>query len=119
MKKIFISLFILGMTLSIIVQQNPGNNDKSKVLIYTLPDPMVFNEDSKVVTKKDCNKRRNEIYKMFSEDVYGIIPRWHGKSDVTPVSRKENILNGMNTREEVMLHIKNGNKQMNYQHRKG
>lgn len=107
------------MSLFIIAQQDPGNNDKSKVLIYTLPDPMVFNEDSKVATKKDCNKRRNEIYKMFSKDIYGIIPRWHGKSDVTPVSRKENILDGMDTREEVMLHIKKGNKQMNYQHRKG
>lgn len=74
MKKIFISLFISGMSLFIIAQQDPGNNDKSKVLIYTLPDPMVFNEDSKVATKKDCNKRRNEIYKMFSKDIYGIIP---------------------------------------------
>lgn len=74
MKKIFISLFISGMSLFIIAQQDPGNNDKSKVLIYTLPDPMVFNEDSKVATKKDCNKRRNEIYKIFSKDIYGIIP---------------------------------------------
>lgn len=49
---------------------------------------------------------------MFGEEVYGIIPKWHGKFDVTPVSRKENIFDGMVTREEVMHHIKNGNKQI-------
>jgi len=113
MKKILISFFILVISLSMMAQQDPGNYDESKVPAYTLPDPLVFNDGSKVITKSDWNKRRDEIYKMFGEEVYGIISTWHGKIEITPVSRKENVFDGLATREEVMLHIKNGDKQIN------
>ncbi len=114
MKKLSIFLIILVLEIySVVAQQDPGNYDESKVPAYILPDPLMFNDGSKVVTKHDWNKRRDEIYKMFSEEIYGIILEWHGKIEVTTVSQKEKIFDGLATREEVMLHIKNGNNQLN------
>jgi hypothetical protein len=112
MKKILISLFILVTSFSIMAQQDPGNYDESKVPTYTLPDPLVFNNGSKVVTKKEWNKRRNEILEMFGEEVYGIIPKWRGKPEVIRVSKKENVFEGLATREEVILRLTSGDKQL-------
>jgi len=113
MKSIFLFLFIWGLSISAIAQQDPGNYDESKIPPYSLPDPLVFTNGTQVVTKGDWFKRRKEIYRLFSTEVYGIIPRWHGKIEITPVSRKENALDGLATREEVALIIKNGDKQIN------
>ena len=113
MKIILPFLILLMITFSVDAQQDPGNYDEAKIPPYTLPDPLVFNDGSKVTNPKDWEKRRKEIYKLFGEEVYGVIPSWHGKVKMTTVSRKENALDGLATREEVMLHIKNGDKQLN------
>ena len=113
MKIILSFLILLMITFSVVAQQDPGNYDEAKISPYTLPDPLVFNNGSKVITKKDWEKRRKEIYKLFSEEVYGVIPSWKGEIKMTTVSRKETALDGLATREEVMLHIKNGDKQLN------
>ena len=113
MKSIFFFLFIWGLSISAIAQQDPGNYDESKIPHYSLPDPLVFTNGTQVVTKGDWFKRRKEISRLFSTEVYGIIPRWRGKIESTPVSRTENALDGLATREEVALIIKNGDKQIN------
>ncbi len=113
MKKLIIFLIILVLGISsVVAQQDPGNYDESKVPAYTLPDPLVFNNGSKVLTKRDWVKRREEIHKLFSEEVYGIIPKWHGKLEVISVSPKKNFFDGLATREEVLLKIINGEKEL-------
>jgi len=113
MKKLIIFLIILVLGISsVVAQQDPGNYNESKVPAYTLPDPLVFNNGSKVLTKRDWVKRMEEIHKLFSEEVYGIIPKWHGKLEVISVSPKKNIFDGLATREEVLLKIINGEKEL-------
>jgi hypothetical protein len=113
MKKIFVILLIVNSSLSAMAQKDPGNYDESKVPVYSLPDPLVFSNGKKVADKTDWIRRRDEIYKLFSEEVYGTIPEWHGKIEITPVMSKENVFDGLATREELILEIKNGEKQLN------
>ena len=112
MKSLIFFLIVFGLSVSAAAQQDPGNYDESKIPPYSLPDPLVFNNGLKVVSKADWQNRRVEIYRMFSTEVYGIIPQWHGKIYETPVSHKENVFEGLATREEVTLIIKNGERQL-------
>jgi len=104
-------LFVLPCVLK---AQEPveANFDESKMPQYTLPDPLVFNNGSKVTTKADWGKRRAEIYKLFENEVYGVSPKWQGKVKVTQTSFKENALGGIAVRKEVKLTLINGNKSL-------
>lgn len=56
--------------------QRPGTNyDESKVPQYTLPDPLVLADGSKVTDAETWRKkRRGEILALFQEHVYGKAP---------------------------------------------
>jgi len=97
---------------SLSAQQPVAKYDESKVPVYTLPDPLVFNDGSKVTNKNEWNKRRAEILQLFKNDVYGISPDWHGKLKVSEISRNENALNGLAVRKEIKLALINGNKEL-------
>ena len=71
---------------SLTAQKADTNYDESKVPSYTLPDPLIFNDGSKVKSKKDWDKRRAEIFKMFENEVYGISPEWKGKLSASEIS---------------------------------
>jgi hypothetical protein len=105
-------LIVFGLSVSAAAQQDPGNYDESKIPPYTLPDPLVFTNGTKVVSKADWKNRSAEIYRLFSTEVYGTIPEWHGKIEKTTVSHKENVFDGLAYREEVTLIIKNGDKHL-------
>jgi hypothetical protein len=97
----------------IIAQQPPnGNYDESKMPKYTLPDPLVFNNGSKVATKSDWEKRRAEIYKMFENEIYGISPKWQGKFNAVETSSKDNALGGIAVCKEIKLTLINGDKSL-------
>ena len=54
---------------------NAVNYDDSKVVPFTLPDPLTLNNGKKVKTAKVWwNKRRPEIVDDFDRDVYGRVP---------------------------------------------
>ena len=111
--KISVYLMILMALPCFVRAQVPGGNyDESKMPKYTLPDPLVFNNGSKVTTKADWEMRRAEIYRMFENEVYGISPEWHGKVKVTEVSKKDNALGGIAIRKEVKLTLTNGDKSL-------
>jgi len=95
----------------VITEQPPGGNyNEANLPKYTLPDPLVFNNGSKVVTKKDWEKRRAELFKIFENEVYGVSPQWKGKIEFTEISRKDNALNGSAIQKEVKLTLINGDK---------
>jgi len=53
----------------------PVNYDEAKVGTYTLPDPLILNNGSKVKDKNTwLNKRRPEILKLAEENQFGIVP---------------------------------------------
>jgi hypothetical protein len=93
-------------------QQFVANYDEAKVPAYTLPDPLVFNNGDKVQNKKDWDRRRTEILKIFENEVYGISPVWKGDIIPTELSSNLNALNGAAIRKEIKLTLKNGSKEL-------
>ncbi|NLA76121.1 MAG: acetylxylan esterase, partial [Deltaproteobacteria bacterium] len=54
---------------------NAANSDESKAAAYkSLPDPLVFNNGSKVTTPEQWERRRKELFELFDSEVYGRIP---------------------------------------------
>ena len=108
---IILPVILIAQQTKVVTQQPPGGNyDESNMPKYTLPDPLVFNKGSKVLTKKDWKKRRAEIFKMFENEVYGVSPEWKGKIKFTETSGKDNALNGLAIQKEVRLTLINGDK---------
>ncbi len=112
MKRIFVLLFVLSGMFSLTAQKADYAYDESKVPSYTLPDPLIFNNGSKVRNKKDWDKRRAEIFKMFENEVYGNSPEWKGKLTSSDISVNQNALDGSAIRREIKLTLKNGNKEL-------
>jgi hypothetical protein len=52
-----------------------SNYSEEKVPKYTLPDPLVLNNGTRVTTAEEWkNKRRSEILKFYQTEIYGRIP---------------------------------------------
>jgi hypothetical protein len=55
---------------------NAANYDESKVKAFTLPDPLVCRDETKVTTPEQWwAKRRREIVEDFDREVYGRVPK--------------------------------------------
>lgn len=54
---------------------NAANTDESKATPYTfLPDPLLFNDGTPVLTKEQWEKRTLEIFEDFDREIYGRLP---------------------------------------------
>lgn len=59
-------------SLSLAAEVPPANYDEEKVPVYTLPDPLIANDGSKIDTAaKWTSGRRAEILELFEKHVYG------------------------------------------------
>ncbi len=56
-------------------EPNAANTDEAKVQPYFLPNPLVFNNGSKVNTPEQWVKRRAEIKELFDDEIYGRLPK--------------------------------------------
>lgn len=66
----------LCITATAVAQPKGFNYDESKVPNYTLPDPLVCLDGTKVTDKATwLKKRRPEIVKLFEKHVYGRVPK--------------------------------------------
>jgi hypothetical protein len=55
---------------------NAANTDETKASPYkTLPDPLTFDDGTKVTTAEQWTKRRAEIMEHFDREVYGRMPK--------------------------------------------
>jgi hypothetical protein len=113
MKTILVSLLFLQIFLPSYSQQFKANYDESEIPPYTLPDPLIFNDGSKVTTRKEWEKRRIEIFKSFESEVYGICPKWNGKLTASEISYDPHALHDLADRSEVNLKLKNGTRELN------
>jgi hypothetical protein len=88
-------------------QEPPDTNyDESKVVPYTLPDPLVtFGGQPVTDTATWRNVRRPEILSAFAEQVYGVVPdlKTSLAFDVRTVDPRS--LNGLATRKEVRIRL--------------
>jgi hypothetical protein len=114
MRKIIITLLLLQTIYTSCSQKEEANYDESKIPPYTLPDPLVFNDGTRVSSKTDWDKRRIEIYKTFENEVYGISPEWNGKLTATELSADSNALGGQATRKEVKIELQKDNKKLSF-----
>jgi hypothetical protein len=104
MKRVSFIIFLMLFSVLILpAQQFTPNYDESKVPVFKLPDPLVFNNGNKVNDKNDWEKRRQEILKMFENEVYGISPAWKGKLSSREISSDNNALDGKATRKEIKI----------------
>jgi hypothetical protein len=109
---IFTSIAVILNATTLSAQQFAANYDESKVPVYTLPDPLVFNNGTKVQNNKEWDKRRAEIIKLFENEVYGINPVWKGDIISTELSSNLNALNDVAISKEIKLTLKNGSKEL-------
>ena len=73
---------------------------------YTLPDPLTANDGTKITTTQQWKTvRRPEIYKMFAEGVYGVLPPKFETMTFTVENVKKDALNGKATRKEVVINF--------------
>lgn len=108
-----ISWFLMCLNvIPLSAQEFVANYDESKVPAYTLPDPLILANGSRVRTASDWEKRRAEILKIFEKEVYGISPAWEGEIIPAELSSKTDALNGTAIRKEVKLTLRNGSKEL-------
>jgi len=103
---------LMAAVYSLSAQDFVANYDESKVPAYTLPDPLIFNNGSEVKKKKQWDKRRTEIFKIFENEVYGVAPEWNGELIASELSSDINVLNGTAIRKEIKITLKRGNKEL-------
>jgi hypothetical protein len=112
MIKRFIILIAFFNLISPLTAQKPEPQyDESKVPAYKLPDPLILADGSPVKSKKDWEKRRAEILKIFENEVYGISPEWNGKVQAYELNVKKDALKGLAIRKDIRLTFKYGNKE--------
>jgi hypothetical protein len=82
----------------------PGNYDESKVASYTLPDPLVCMDGSKVENVAAWqSKRRPEVLGFFESEMYGRVPKIDMKPSFEVISTDSEALGGMGTRKLVRV----------------
>jgi hypothetical protein len=89
-------------------QEFVPNYDEEKIPAYILPDPLTFEDGTKVNGAKDWEKRRTEIYTLFEKEVYGRNPEWKGKIVANEMAQNQNALNGTAIMKEIRLTLRNG-----------
>jgi len=85
-------------------QPKKANYEESKAGGNTLPDPLKFDNGEPVKDAKQWPKRREEILRLFEENVYGRAPKPY---DMT--FEKKSVVNdalgGLATRREIAIHF--------------
>lgn len=80
------------------------HTDETRVPAYTLPDPLTFADGTPVRSAQDWNERRRpEILRAFTEQVYGEAPPAPAKMQFQILSQDENALDGAAVRKEVEI----------------
>jgi len=82
------------------------NYDESKVPPYTLPDPLVMSDGTKVSDAKTwMEKRRPELLRLFEEFMYGKSPGKLESTTYEVTSVDNESLDGKAIRKEVSVYF--------------
>ncbi|MEN6576598.1 MAG: acetylxylan esterase [Phycisphaerales bacterium] len=89
-----------------ILPAQQANYDEAKVPQYTLPDPLVCTDGTKVADADTWRqKRRPEILRLFEEHMYGKAPGKPALMTFMTMSVNKNALDGLATRKEVVVYF--------------
>ena len=102
---IYCCLAVLAMVSSNFCSDAIGvNYDESKIPAYTLPDPLVMNDGTKVTTADQWNnKRRPEILKLFTEHMFGQLPPKPKGLAFKVIDNDSKAFGGKATRKQVQI----------------
>lgn len=82
------------------------NTDEAKVPPYTLPDPLVCLDGSKVIDAKTWqSKRRPELLELYRSQMHGRSPDRPAGLKFEVTSTDPNAINGLATRKEIAIHV--------------
>lgn len=97
--------FGLLLAFELLCQAQPAvNQDESKVPTYSLPDPLVCIDGSRVTTASQWQKkRRPELLRIYEEQVYGHAPGKPRGMKFETTSIVTNAFNGLATRKEITI----------------
>ncbi|MFC2076738.1 acetylxylan esterase, partial [candidate division KSB1 bacterium] len=94
-------------------QADDTNYDESKVPAYTLPDPLVSNDGTKVTDAQEWRKtRRPEILELFKSQVYGVAPGQPKEVSYSTIDSSQ-ALNGLATRKQVSVTLRQDGRELN------
>ena len=97
------ALLIAGATWTP-AQPAGANHDEAKVPAYTLPDPLVCSDGTRVTNVMTWReKRRPELVRLFEEQVYGRAPGRPSAMRFETLSVVTNALGGLATRKEIAI----------------
>jgi hypothetical protein len=111
MEKHFLLILSLSLCCGLSAQLRPTVYEEDNVPAYTLPDPLICNDGTKVTTVEQWeNQRRPELMELFASQEYGRTPE--EKIDVTYETLSENptFLDGKATARQVKFTFTNGRK---------
>jgi hypothetical protein len=83
----------------------PVNYHEDKVGIYTLADPLKFDDGRPVRSAKDWPKRRAEIVKIFETQQYGVMPGRPADESFEVTDKGTPALGGKAIRKQVTIHL--------------
>ena len=81
------------------------NCDESKVVKYTLPDPLVLRDGKPVKSAKDWKKRREELITLFEENEYGRNPKAPKSVSYEIFDLEKKALGGKAVRKQVSIDL--------------
>jgi hypothetical protein len=82
--------------------------DESKVAEYTLPDPLIALDGSRIKTSDEWESvRRPEIMELFERHMYGKRPELPGKVSYQVKSVENSVFGGKAIRKQVSIRLKN------------
>lgn len=104
----FMLLFLAAFVLQIKVfsQTYLSNTDETKVPPYTLPDPLVNHEGTKVTTAAEwTNHQRLYVYHLFEENVYGRYPSTKIPEKFVMRETDRHALNNLAVRKQIRIFL--------------
>jgi hypothetical protein len=93
-------------SLTIAQQKYDVNYDEQQVKPFVLPDPLKTNDGSTVKTKSQWeSKRRQEILKLFEDNVYGQMPTSYDSLSFTTINQNDHALDGRAQLKQVDIKV--------------
>ena len=84
---------------------NAVNYDENKVPHYALPSALVGADGTPINSARVwMNSQRKRIFKLFEDEMYGIIPGRPDGISFELLSCKDNVLGGLGIRKEIRIH---------------
>ncbi|TXK48984.1 acetylxylan esterase [Pontibacter qinzhouensis] len=99
-------LLLLLLAVLALLPASAQNFDEEKVQPYALPDPLVFEDGTKVKnTRQWKKKRRAEILELFEQEMYGRSPGKPEHMTFQVFEQDAQALNGKATRKQITVYF--------------